>query len=61
VKPRCGPIFQYRQDAVAGCYIHPGSLQAQLQGPGAHRGQTGVLRGDLDSLRRHKDDIKGMV
>ncbi len=50
-------VFTIGKSAVAGCYVTTGKLQrnAKLR---VWRGKEKVFDGDLDSLRRNKDDVK---
>ncbi|MEX1323434.1 MAG: translation initiation factor IF-2 [Synechococcaceae cyanobacterium] len=50
-------VFTIGKSAVAGCYVTTGKLQrnAKLR---VWRGKEKVYEGDLDSLRRNKDDVK---
>jgi len=50
-------VFTIGRNAVAGCYVTSGKLQrnAKLR---VWRGTEKVYEGDLDSLRRNKDDVK---
>ena len=50
-------VFTIGKSAVAGCYVTSGKLQrnAKLR---VWRGKEKVFEGDLDSLRRNKDDVK---
>jgi translation initiation factor IF-2 len=50
-------VFTIGKSAVAGCYVTSGKLQrnAKLR---VHRGKEIVFEGDLDSLRRGRDDVK---
>ncbi|MCP9927953.1 translation initiation factor IF-2 [Cyanobium sp. CH-040] len=50
-------VFTIGKNAVAGCYVTGGKLQrnAKLR---VWRGTEKVYEGDLDSLRRNKDDVK---
>jgi translation initiation factor IF-2 len=50
-------IFTIGKSAVAGCYVTTGKLQrnSKLR---VWRGKEKVFEGDLDSLRRNKDDVK---
>ncbi len=50
-------VFTIGKSAVAGCYVTTGKLQrnSKLR---VWRGKEKVYEGDLDSLRRNKDDVK---
>ncbi|MEB3159802.1 MAG: translation initiation factor IF-2 [Synechococcus sp.] len=50
-------IFSIGKSAVAGCYITSGKLQRNCK-VRVRRGKEVVYEGDLDSLRRNKDDVK---
>ncbi|NDD44847.1 MAG: translation initiation factor IF-2, partial [Synechococcaceae bacterium WB9_4xB_025] len=50
-------VFTIGKSAVAGCYITTGKLQRNCK-VRVHRGKEIVFAGDLDSLRRNKDDVK---
>ena len=50
-------IFTIGKSAVAGCYITSGKLQRNCK-VRVRRGKEVVYEGDLDSLRRNKDDVK---
>ena len=50
-------IFTIGKSAVAGCYITNGKVQRNCK-VRVHRGREVVYEGDLDSLRRNKDDVK---
>ncbi len=50
-------IFSIGKSAVAGCYITTGKLQRNCR-VRVNRANQIVFEGDLDSLRRNKDDIK---
>ncbi len=50
-------IFNIGKSAVAGCYVTSGKLQRNCK-VRVHRGKEKVFEGDLDSLRRNKDDVK---
>ncbi len=50
-------IFNIGKSAVAGCYVTNGKLQRNCK-VRVHRGKEKVFEGDLDSLRRNKDDVK---
>jgi translation initiation factor IF-2 len=50
-------VFSIGRNAVAGCYITSGKLQRNCR-MRVHRGKERVFEGDLDSLRRNKDDVK---
>jgi len=50
-------IFTIGKSAVAGCYITNGKVQRNCK-VRVHRGKEVVYEGDLDSLRRNKDDVK---
>ncbi len=50
-------IFTIGRSAVAGCYITNGKLQRNCK-VRVNRGDQVVFEGDLDSLRRNKDDVK---
>ena len=50
-------VFTIGKSAVAGCYVTTGKLQRNSR-VRVHRGKEVVYQGDLDSLRRNKDDIK---
>ncbi|MFN9622982.1 MAG: translation initiation factor IF-2, partial [Cyanobacteriota bacterium] len=50
-------VFTIGKSAVAGCYITNGKVQRNGK-VRVHRGKAVVFEGDLDSLRRNKDDVK---
>lgn len=50
-------VFTIGKSAVAGCYITNGKLQRNCK-VRVRRGKQVVYEGDLDSLRRNKDDVK---
>ncbi|MFN9646059.1 MAG: translation initiation factor IF-2 [Cyanobacteriota bacterium] len=50
-------VFTIGKSAVAGCYITNGKVQRNCK-VRVHRGKSVVYEGDLDSLRRNKDDVK---
>jgi len=50
-------VFTIGKNAVAGCYVTSGKLQRNCK-VRVHRGKEKVYEGDLDSLRRNKDDVK---
>ncbi|MFZ9752813.1 MAG: translation initiation factor IF-2, partial [Cyanobium sp.] len=50
-------VFSIGRNAVAGCYVTNGKLQRNCK-VRVHRGRDKVFEGDLDSLRRNKDDVK---
>jgi translation initiation factor IF-2 len=50
-------VFSIGRNAVAGCYVTSGKLQRNGK-VRVHRGRELVYEGDLDSLRRGKDDVK---
>jgi translation initiation factor IF-2 len=50
-------VFTIGKNAVAGCYVTSGKLQRNGK-VRVHRGKELVYEGDLDSLRRGKDDVK---
>jgi translation initiation factor IF-2 len=50
-------VFTIGKSAVAGCYVTSGKLQRNCR-IRVHRGKELVFEGDLDSLRRNKDDVK---
>lgn len=50
-------VFTIGKSAVAGCYVTNGKLQRNCK-VRVHRGKEIVFAGDLDSLRRNKDDVK---
>jgi translation initiation factor IF-2 len=50
-------VFSIGRNAVAGCYVTSGKLQRNGK-VRVHRGKELVYEGDLDSLRRGKDDVK---
>ena len=50
-------IFTIGKSSVAGCYITNGKLQRNCR-VRVRRGKQIVFEGDLDSLRRNKDDVK---
>jgi translation initiation factor IF-2 len=50
-------VFTIGKSAVAGCYVTTGKLQRNCK-VRVHRGSQVVYDGDLDSLRRNKDDVK---
>ncbi|MFN9058218.1 MAG: translation initiation factor IF-2 [Cyanobacteriota bacterium] len=50
-------VFTIGKSAVAGCYILNGKVQRNCK-VRVHRGKEVVFEGDLDSLRRNKEDVK---
>jgi translation initiation factor IF-2 len=50
-------VFTIGRNAVAGCYVTNGKLQRNCK-VRVWRGKEKVHEGDLDSLRRNKDDVK---
>ncbi len=50
-------IFNIGRSAVAGCYVTNGKIQRNCR-VRVNRGNQMVFEGDLDSLRRNKDDVK---
>ena len=50
-------VFTIGKSAVAGCYVTTGKLQRNCKAR-VWRGKEKVFEGDLDSLRRNKDDVK---
>jgi translation initiation factor IF-2 len=50
-------VFTIGKNAVAGCYVTNGKLQRNCK-VRVRRGKELVYEGDLDSLRRNKDDVK---
>ena len=50
-------VFTIGKSAVAGCYVTSGKLQRNAK-VRVYRGKEKVYEGDLDSLRRNKDDVK---
>jgi len=50
-------VFSIGKGAVAGCYVTSGSLQRNAKFR-LHRGKQVVYTGDLDSLKRMKNDVK---
>ncbi len=50
-------VFTIGKSAVAGCYVTNGKLQRNCK-VRVWRGKEKVYEGDLDSLRRNKDDVK---
>ncbi|MCP9771142.1 translation initiation factor IF-2 [Synechococcus sp. Tobar12-5m-g] len=50
-------VFSIGKTAVAGCYVTSGKLQRNCK-VRVHRAKQVVFEGDLDSLRRNKDDVK---
>ena len=50
-------IFTIGKSAVAGCYVTTGKLQRNCK-VRVRRSKEVVYEGDLDSLRRNKDDVK---
>ena len=50
-------VFTIGRSAVAGCYVTNGKLQRNCK-VRVWRGKEKVFEGDLDSLRRNKDDVK---
>jgi len=50
-------VFTIGRNAVAGCYVTSGKLQRNCR-IRVLRGREKVYEGDLDSLRRNKDDVK---
>ena len=53
-------VFTIGKSAVAGCYVTTGKLQRNCK-VRASRGKEIVYAGDLDSLRRNKDDVKDVA
>jgi len=53
-------VFSIGKSAVAGCYVTNGKLQRNCK-VRVHRGKQIVFEGDLDSLRRNKDDVKDVA
>ncbi len=53
-------VFTIGKSAVAGCYITTGKLQRNCK-VRVRRGNEIVFAGDLDSLRRNKDDVKDVA
>jgi translation initiation factor IF-2 len=53
-------IFTIGKSAVAGCYVTTGKLQRNCK-VRVRRGKEIVFAGDLDSLRRNKDDVKDVA
>jgi len=53
-------IFSVGKSAVAGCYITNGKLQRNCR-VRVKRSDQIVFEGDLDSLRRNKDDVKDVA
>jgi translation initiation factor IF-2 len=53
-------VFTIGKNAVAGCYVTSGKLQRNCK-VRVHRGKEKVYEGDLDSLRRNKDDVKDVA
>tara|TARA_Y100001968_G_scaffold243984_1_gene227921 strand:- start:1178 stop:4747 length:3570 start_codon:yes stop_codon:yes gene_type:complete len=53
-------IFTIGRSAVAGCYVTNGKLQRNCR-VRVNRGSEIVYEGDLDSLRRNKDDVKDVA
>ena len=50
-------IFSIGKSAVAGCYVTSGKIQRNCR-VRVKRGKQIVFEGDLDSLKRNKDDVK---
>jgi len=50
-------IFSIGKSAVAGCYVTTGKIQRNCRVK-VKRGKQIVFEGDLDSLKRNKDDVK---
>ncbi|MGB1194969.1 MAG: translation initiation factor IF-2, partial [Prochlorococcaceae cyanobacterium] len=50
-------VFSIGKSAVAGCYVTSGSIQRNCK-IRVHRGKQLVFSGDLDSLKRMKNDVK---
>ncbi len=50
-------VFTIGKNAVAGCYVTNGKLQRNCK-VRVRRGKELLYEGDLDSLRRNKDDVK---
>ncbi len=50
-------IFSIGKSAVAGCYVTTGKIQRNCR-VRVNRGKQIVFEGDLDSLKRNKDDVK---
>ena len=50
-------VFSIGKSAVAGCYVTSGKLQRNCK-VRIRRGKELVYEGDLDSIRRNKDDVK---
>ena len=50
-------VFTIGKNAVAGCYVTNGKLQRNCK-VRVFRGKEKVYEGDLNSLRRNKDDVK---
>ncbi len=50
-------IFSIGKSAVAGCYVTTGKIQRNCRAR-VKRGNQIVFEGDLDSLKRNKDDVK---
>ncbi len=53
-------IFSIGKSAVAGCYITNGKLQRNCK-VRVKRGSQIIFEGDLDSLKRNKDDVKDVT
>jgi len=53
-------VFTIGKSAVAGCYVTTGKLQRNCK-VRVRRGKEIVFAGDLDSLRRNKDDVKDVA
>ncbi len=53
-------IFSIGRSAVAGCYVSNGKLQRNCK-VRVKRGNQIVFTGDLDSLRRNRDDVKDVA
>jgi len=53
-------VFTIGKSAVAGCYVTTGKLQRNCK-VRVRRGKEIVFSGDLDSLRRNKDDVKDVA
>ena len=53
-------IFSIGKSAVAGCYVTNGKIQRNCR-VRVKRGKEIVFEGDLDSLKRNKDDVKDVA
>ncbi len=53
-------VFTTGKSSVAGCYVTSGKLQRNCK-VRVKRGKEIVFEGDLDSLRRNRDDVKDVA